>query len=108
MKEKQVYKKIWPLPVKDLKNIFFMVSSCTYYVMYLNVDRQGCVIKTVAYSLRTDRETHGRHMADGQTKVLKIEGPMIMSIDIFYFKTVIIGGPKSYVNKYAIPVLKCI
>ena len=36
---------------------------------------------------------------DGQTDVrrtdksLKTEGPMILSIDIFYFKTVIIGGP---------------
>ena len=25
--------------------------------MYLNVDRQGCVIKIVAYSLRTDTHT---------------------------------------------------
>ena len=31
MKEKQVYKKIWPLPVKNFKTII-MASSCTYYV----------------------------------------------------------------------------
>ena len=28
-------------------------------------------------------------------KSLKTEGPMILSIDIFYFKTMIIGGPKN-------------
>ena len=41
----------------------------------------------MAYSLRADRHPHG------QKKSLKTEGPMILSIDIFYFKTVIIGGP---------------
>ena len=52
------------------------------------MDRQVCVIKTVAYRLETDRHT------DGWTdKSLKTEGPMILSNDIFYFKTVIIGGP---------------
>ena len=56
--------------------------------MYLNVDRQGCVIKTVAYSLRTDR-----HTDTGTDKSLKTEGPKILSNDIFYFRTVIIGGP---------------
>ena len=35
-----------------------------------------------------DRQTDGR-----TDKCLKTEGPMILSIDIFYFKTVIIGGP---------------
>ena len=33
--------------------------------MYLNVDRQGCGVKTVAYSLRTDRHTH--RQTDRQT-----------------------------------------
>ena len=47
------------------------------------------MIKTVAYSLRTDGRTDGR-----TDKSLKTEGPMILSIAIFYFKTVIIGGPK--------------
>ena len=56
--------------------------------MYLNVDRQVCVIKTVAYRANTD--THTDTWTD---KSLKTEGPMILSIVIFYFKTVIIGGP---------------
>ena len=60
--------------------------------MYLNVDRQGCVIKTVAYSLRTDRQTD-RITHTGTDKSLKTEGPKILSNDIFYFRTVIIGGP---------------
>ena len=42
------------------------------------MDRQVCMIKAVAYSLRTETHTHG------QTKVKKkTEGPMILSIDIF-------------------------
>ena len=56
--------------------------------MYLNVNRQDCVIKTVAYSLRTDR-----HTGTGTDKSLKTEGPKILSNDIFYFRTVTIGGP---------------
>ena len=51
MKEKQVYKKIWPLPVKNFKKFFLWHQAV--HIMYLNLDRQGCVIKTVAYSLRT-------------------------------------------------------
>ena len=35
-----------------------------------------------------DRQTH-----TWTEKSYKTEGPMILSIDIFYFKTVIIGGP---------------
>ena len=56
MKEKQVYNKIWPLPVRNFKKLFLWHQAV--HIMYLNVDRQGCVIKTVAYSLRTDRHTH--------------------------------------------------
>ena len=69
MKEKQVYKKIWPLPVKNFKKFFLWHQAV--HIMYLNVDRQGCVIKTVAYSLRTDRHTdrHTDTQAHGQTKV---------------------------------------
>ena len=52
------------------------------------------MIKTVAYSLRTDRHTHTE-----TDKSLKTEGPMILSIDIFYFKTVIIGGPITYLSR---------
>ena len=54
MKEKQVYKKIWPLPFKNFKKKLWHKA---YHIMYLNVDRHGCVIKTVSYSLRTDRQT---------------------------------------------------
>ena len=50
--------------------------------------RQVCVIKTVAYSLRTDR-----HTLHGQTKKKKTEGPKLLSNYIFHFKTVMIGGP---------------
>ena len=54
----------------------------------LNMDRQVCVIKTVAYRAWTDRQNHRR-----TDKSLKNEGPTILSNDIFYFKTVVIGGP---------------
>ena len=62
--------------------------------MYLNMDRQGCVIKTVAYSLRTYRHTDTQtHTHTGTDKSLKTEGPKILSNEIFYFRTVFIGGP---------------
>ena len=58
------------------------------------MDRQVCVIKTVD----NERGQTDRHTPHGQTKVKNIEGPMILSKYIFYFKTVmIIGGPT---NKY--------
>ena len=64
--------------------------------MNLTVDRQVCVIKTVAVRLRTDghtdTQTH-RQTDTGTDKSLKTEGPKILSNDIFYFRTVIIGGP---------------
>ena len=44
------------------------------------MNRQVCVTKIVAY-----RQTH--------TQTGKTEGPMILSNDIFFFKTVIIGSP---------------
>ena len=47
------------------------------------MDRQVCVIKTFAYRARTDTQTD---------KKVKTERPKILSNDIFYFKTVIIGG----------------
>ena len=55
MKEKQVYKKIWPLPVKNFKKFFLWHQSV--HLMNLTVDRQVCVIKTVAVRLRTDTDT---------------------------------------------------
>ena len=41
-----------------------------------------------------NRQTH-RHTDTGTDKSLKTEGPKILSNDMFYFKTVIIGGPIS-------------
>ena len=93
MKEKQVYKKIWPLPVKNFKKFFLWHQAV--HIMNLTVDRQGCVIKTVAVRLRTDGHTDTQ-TDTGTDKSLKTEGPKILSNDIFYFKTVIIGGPISY------------
>ena len=65
------------------------------------MDRQVCMIKTVAYSLQTDRltEIHTDRQTERQThawpdKKVKTEGPKILSNDIFYFRTVIIDGPK--------------
>ena len=55
---------------------------------YINVDRQVCMIKTVAYRARTDWLT-----PHWQTKKVKTEGLKILSNYIFYFKTVIFGGP---------------
>ena len=65
MKEKQVYKKIWPLPVKNIKKIFLW-HQAVHNFMCLNVDLRGCVIKTVAYSLWTDRQTHVTRQTDRQ------------------------------------------
>ena len=90
MKEKQVYKKIWPLPVKNFKKLFLWHQAV--HIMNLTVNRQVCVIKTVAYRANTDTHTH-RHTHTWTDKSLKTEGPMILSNDIFFFKTVIIGGP---------------
>ena len=41
---------------------------------------------------QTDTQTH-RHTGTWTDKSLKTEGPKILSNDIFYFRTVIIGGP---------------
>ena len=57
--------------------------------MNLTADRQVCVIKAVAYSLPTDRQTP----VTWTDKSLKTEGPKILSNYNFCFKTVIIGGP---------------
>ena len=61
------------------------------------MDWQVYVIKTVAYSLRTDRHTQGQ-----TDRNVKTEGPKIFSNDIFYFKTAIIGGPKYQILKWSI------
>ena len=65
--------------------------------MNRTVDRQVCVIKTVAYSLRTDKHTDRQrdtHTDTWTDKSLKTEGPKILSNDIFYLN-VIIGVPTS-------------
>ena len=62
--------------------------------MNLSMDRQVNVIKTVAYRARIDTHTKLMPHATRTDKSLKTEGPMILSNDIFYFRTVIIGGPK--------------
>ena len=54
MKEKQVYKNLATSGQKFQK--FFLWHQAVH-LMNLTVDRQVCVIKTVAYSLRTDRHT---------------------------------------------------
>jgi len=57
------------------------------------MDRQVCVIKTAAYRARTDIQTDRRTQARTDKKV-NTGGPMILSNDVVYFKTVmIIGGP---------------
>ena len=76
-----------------------MASSCTSYEpncgsTSLCDQNCGCTA--------ADRHTHTDTRTD---KSLKTEGPKILSNDIFYFRTVIIGGPIMYVgepiiNKY--------
>ena len=66
-----------------------MPSSCTYYLTKCGSTRlcdQSCGVQPA--DRQTDRITDTR-----TDKSLKTEEPMILSIDIFYFKTVIIGGP---------------
>ena len=66
-----------------------MASSCTYYVPEWGSTRlsdQNCRVQPA------DSQTH-RHTDTWTDKILKTEGPKILSNDIFYFRTVIIGGP---------------
>ena len=88
MKEKQAYKNLGTSGQKFQK-ILFMASSCTYYVPKCGSTRLcdgNCSVQSA--DRRTDVRTDGR-----TDKSLKTEGPMILLIDIFYLKTVIIGGP---------------
>ena len=63
-----------------------MHSRCTYYLTKCG----STSLCDQSFGVQpADRQTHGRQT----DKSLKPEGPMILSIDIFYFKTVIIGGP---------------
>ena len=75
-----------------------MASSCTYYVPKCGSTRlcdQNCGVQPADKQThrQTDRQTD-RHTDTWTDKSLKTEGPMILSNDIFFFKTVIIGGPK--------------
>ena len=73
-----------------------MTSSSTYYVSKCGSTRlcdQNCGVQPA--DRQTDTQTH-----TGTDKSLKTEGPKILSNDIFYFRTVIIGGPMS--NRLAI------
>ena len=79
-----------------------MASSCTSYEPNCgstSLCDQNCGLQS------EHRQTHTR-----TDKSLKTEGPMILSIDIFYFKTVIIGGPivintQFYNNWLCLPLL---
>ena len=73
---------------QKFQKILFMASSWTYYVPKCGSTR--LCDQTAAYSLQTDTHTH----THGQTKIL--------SNDIFYFRTVIIGGPidREILKKY--------
>ena len=97
MKEKQVYNKIWPLPVRNFKKFFLWHQAV--HIMNLTVDRQDCVIKTVAVRLRTDTQTDTH---TGTDKSLKTEGPKTLSNNIFYFRNVTIGGPIKRRNDIAL------
>ena len=69
-----------------------MTSSCTYYVPKCGSTRlcdQNCGVQSA--DRQTDRQTHVRRT----DKSLKTEGPKILPNYIFYFKTVIIDGPKT-------------
>ena len=66
-----------------------MASSCTYYPTKFgstSLCDQSYGVQPV--NRQTESQTHGK------TKCLKSEGPKIVSNYIFYFKPVIIGGPK--------------
>ena len=67
----------------------FTASSCSWMQPKYgstSLCDQNCGLQTG--DRHTDRQTQG-----WTDKSLKTEGPMILSNDIFYFKTVIIGGP---------------
>ena len=67
-----------------------MASSCTYYVSKRGSTRlcdQNCGVQPADRQTDTQTDT-------GTDRSLKTEGPKILSnYDIFYLKTMIIGGP---------------
>ena len=74
---------------QKFQKILFLALSCTYYEPNCgstSLCDQNCGVQPA--DRQTDRITH-----TGTDKSLKTEGPKILSNDIFYFRTVIIGGP---------------
>ena len=79
-----------------------MALSCTY-----DAPKYG--------STRLCDQNWGVEIADSHTdsthtdrQKVKTEGPLILSNDIFYFKTVIIGGPISIIYKIFTSCVGCI
>ena len=73
---------------QKIQKIIFMASSCTSYEPNCgstSLCDQNCGLQS------EHRQTHTR-----TDKSLKTEGPKILSNDIVYFRTVIIGGPITY------------
>ena len=72
-----------------------MDSRCTYYLTKCGSTRlcdQNCGVQPADRQTHRQKNTH-THTHTGTDKSLKTEGPKILSNDIFYFKTMIIGGP---------------
>ena len=71
------------------QKIIFIATSCTYYLNKCGSTSLSDQNSGLQSRARTDTQT-----PHGQTKKnKKTEGPKILSNYIFYFKTVIIGGP---------------
>ena len=72
-----------------------MASSCTYYepnCQSTSLCDQNCGLQSEHRHRHTHTHTHTQTHT-WTDKSLKTEGPMILSNDVFFFKTVIIGGP---------------
>ena len=72
-----------------IKKKFFTASSCSYGETKCgstSLCDQNCGLQSEDRHRDTATQT-------GTEKRVKTKGPMILSTDIFYFKTVIIGGP---------------
>ena len=83
-----------------------MASNCTYYVPKCRMTSlcdQNCGVQSA--DSQTDRNIDTQTHAWTDKKV-KSEGPKILSNYIFYFKTVIVGGPISLHNLISVfPIL---
>ena len=82
----------------------FTASSCSWsWPKYgsTSLCDQNCGLQSEHRQTDTQTDT-------GTDKSLKTEGPMILSDDIFFFKTVIIGGPIMEEIKWAIEKLSAL